>query len=282
MKRADGRKLKSISSITKMIPYIMTRRSDAQNFSKQVIVTEYIDQYIHKQRESGIRISYMHIFVAVFVRVMALRPQLNRFVMNSQLYARKGITISLAIKRSLHDDGEETTVKFSFTGHETIFEVVDLMDRVISENMPVGTQNDTDKLADWFMSLPNPIIKVFVGTIKWLDRHNLMPKGLIDASPFHTSMFFTYLKSIKLDYIYHHLYDFGTTGLFVALGKVKKMPVAEGDETVVKSVCEIGYVLDERICDGLYIANSFKLVKKYLNDLSLLEIPLEVIVEDAE
>lgn len=71
-----------------------------------------------------------------------------------------------------------------------------------------------------------------------------------------------------------------TTGVFVALGKVKKMPVVEGDAVVVKKCCEIGYVLDERICDGLYFSNSFKLVLKYLENRSLLEEGLEEIVED--
>jgi hypothetical protein len=34
MRRCDGRMLRSIGPFVKMIPYIMTRRSDAQNFGK--------------------------------------------------------------------------------------------------------------------------------------------------------------------------------------------------------------------------------------------------------
>jgi hypothetical protein len=274
VRRSDGRRLKSLGPFIKMVPYIMTRRSDAQIFSKQTLVIDHI--------EACIKLSYLHVFVAIYVRMIAQRPLLNRFVINSQIYARKDISISLAIKRSLHDEGEETTVKFVFTGRETIFEVAEIIDRCIGENLPAGVQNDADKLAAWFMSLPNGLIKTAVGTIKWMDRHNMMPKKIVEASPFHTTMFFTYLKSIKLDYIYHHLYDFGTTGIFVALGKVKKMAVVEGDAAVVKSVCEIGYVLDERLCDGLYFANSFKLVKNYMEDLKLLETTLDEIIEDVE
>lgn len=282
MRRSDGRRLKSLGPFIKMVPYIMTRRSDAQIFSKQTLVIDHIEAYIHAKRVEGIKLSYLHVFVAIYVRMIAQRPLLNRFVINSQIYARKDISISLAIKRSLHDEGEETTVKFVFTGRETIFEVAEIIDRCIGENLPAGVQNDADKLAAWFMSLPNGLIKTAVGTIKWMDRHNMMPKKIVEASPFHTTMFFTYLKSIKLDYIYHHLYDFGTTGIFVALGKVKKMAVVEGDAAVVKSVCEIGYVLDERLCDGLYFANSFKLVKNYMEDLKLLETTLDEIIEDVE
>lgn len=282
MSRSDGRRLKSLNPFVSITPYIMNRRSDAQIFHKQTLVTEPIDTYIHAKRLVGVKLTYLHVVVAVLVRLLAQRPQLNRFVMNSRYYARNSIQISMAIKRSLHDDGEETTIKFTFTGKESIFEVANIIDQTIQENIPKEEKNEADKLAAWFMSLPGPMVKWSVGLIKWMDRHNLMPAAVVNASPFHTSMFFTYLKSIKLDYIYHHLYDFGTTGVFVALGKVKKMPVVEGDSVVVKSVCEIGYVLDERLCDGLYFANSFKLAKKYLDDLTQLETPLEAIVEDVE
>lgn len=260
----------------------MTRRSDAQIFSKQTIITDTLDAYIKEKQVQGVKLNYMHLFIAVYVRVLAQRPQLNRFVMNNRLYARNGIYISMAVKRSLHDDGEETTVKFSFTGRESIFEVVDIVNRLIAENLATGTANEVDKIADRIMSLPNGLVKLFVGALKGMDRYNILPRSIITASPFHTSLFFTYLKSIKLDFIYHHLYDFGTTGIFVALGKIKKMPVVEHDAVVVKKCCEIGYVLDERICDGLYFSNSFKLVQKYLENPYLLEEGLGEIVEDVK
>ncbi|HVJ49455.1 2-oxo acid dehydrogenase subunit E2 [Desulfitobacterium sp.] len=258
----------------------MTRRSDAQLFSKQTFVTDSIDAYIKKKLEQGVKLTYMHLFIAIYVRLLAQRPQLNRFVMNNRLYARNGIYISMAVKRSLNDEGEETTVKFVFTGREDIFEVNNIVNYVIAESTPAGTVNAVDKLADIIMSLPNGLVKLLVGALKGMDRHNILPRAIIKASPFHTTLFFTYLKSINLDFIYHHLYDFGTTGIFVALGKIKNMPIVEHDAVVVKKCCEIGYVLDERICDGLYFSNSFKLVKKYLENPYLLEKGLEEIAED--
>lgn len=282
MSRSDGRQLKSISPFVKIIPHIMTRRSDAQLFSKQTFVTDSIDAYIKKKLEQGVKLTYMHLFIAIYVRLLAQRPQLNRFVMNNRLYARNGIYISMAVKRSLNDEGEETTVKFVFTGREDIFEVNNIVNRVIAESTPAGTVNAVDKLADIIMSLPNGLVKLLVGALKGMDRHNILPRAIIKASPFHTTLFFTYLKSINLDFIYHHLYDFGTTGIFVALGKIKNMPIVEHDAVVVKKCCEIGYVLDERICDGLYFSNSFKLVKKYLENPYLLEKGLEEIAEDVK
>lgn len=280
MRRRDGRRLKSIGPFVKMIPYIMTRRSDAQVFFKQVINMEKIDNYLREKRGQEQNINYLHFFISVYVRLIAQRPQLNRFVMNNKLYARDGIFISMVVKRSLHDEAEETTVKFAFTGRENIFEIAGIIDQKISECLSGAGPNSVDQIASLIMKMP--FKKTLVGLLKCLDRHNLMPRPIIDTSPFHTSLFFTYLKSIKLDYIYHHLYDFGTTGVFVALGQVKKIPVVENGTVVIRRCCEIGYTLDERICDGLYFANSLKLGKKFLEDPYLLETRLIESVKDVE
>ena len=89
-----------------------------------------------------------------------------------------------------------------------------------------GGDNETDKLAEKVMSMPGFVKNVLVRIIKAADSCNMLPKSVIDASPFHTTMFFTYLKSIDTQYIYHHLYDFGTTGLFAALGKTVKLAIS--------------------------------------------------------
>jgi len=280
--RYDGRRLKTISPFVKIIPYIMTKRSDAHVFSKMTIPTDTINEYVKEKQKQGLRITYLHLFIAVFVRVIAQRPQLNRFIMNNRIYARNWIWISLSIKRTLKDYGEETTVKFKFTGHENIYEIANIIDKNIAESIPVGTNNKVDKIADRIMSLPNILVKLLVGLLKQMDKLNILPGSIIDASPFHTTLFFTYLKSIKLDYVYHHIYDFGNTGIFIALGKEKKIPVAEKDEIKIKKVCEMGVAIDERICDGLYFANSLKLMKKYLENPYLLEANLEEVVQDVE
>ena len=271
MKRCDAALVKSLDPFVKIIPYIMEKRSDAQNFSKQIVCTDFIDRYILEKKEQGYKLSYLHIFIAAYVRLVAKRPQLNRFIMNSRIYERNNICVSMAIKRSLRDEGEETTVKFEFTGKENIFEVAEIIDRIISEAKLQKDNNETDKLAAMVMSMPGIVKKILVKIIKGMDQLNLLPESVIKASPFHTTMFFTYLKSIDTNYIYHHLYDFGTTGIFAALGKTLKLPIVVNDQVVVKKCCQIGYTLDERICDGVYFARSFKLLEKYFEDPHLLE-----------
>ena len=278
--RYDGRRLRSISPFVKMISYIMPKRSDAHVLSKVVVETDTINAYIREKQLQGYKFTYLHLFIAVFVRIIAQRPQLNRFVMNNRIFARNRIWISMAIKRTLKDEGEETTVKFCFTGRENIFEVAEIIGKTIRESKGADKGNDTDKLAGYIMSLPNIMVKLLMGIIRQMDRWGLLPGALIAASPFHTTMFFTYLKSIKLDYVYHHIYDFGNTGIFISLGREKRAPIAEKDKVVVKRVCEMGVAIDERICDGLYFSNSVKLMNQYLANPYLLEDGLEEIVQD--
>lgn len=282
MKRKDGRLLKSIGSFEKLYPYIIDRRSEAQVFAKQQINAEPIDSYIQAKRGQNIKINYLHVFVAVFLRVIAQRPNLNRFVVNSRIYARNGIHFSMVVKRSLTDDGLETTIKLPFTGHETIFEVIDIINKVIAEARENPDETDTDKLVKTIMSAPGFFKKSLVGMFKWLDRHNMLPKSVLDVSPFHSTLFLTYLKSIKTNYVYHHQYNLGTAGTFAAIGQTEMMPVIDNGVVVARKCCEIGYTFDDRICDGLYLANSLKLAQKYLNDLTLLETPLDVVVEDVK
>ena len=271
MKRSDGVLLKSLDPFVEIIPYIMEKRSDAQNFSKHVFCVDPIHAYIAEKRQQGHKFSYLHFFIAAYVRLIHERPQLNRFIMNSRIYQRNNIYVSMAIKHSLRSDDDETTVKFEFTGKENIFEVAEIIDRVIAEAKAEKDNSDTDKLTSLLMSMPGIVKKILVKIIKGLDQINLLPASIIKVSPFHTTLFFTYLKSINTNYIYHHLYDFGTTGLFVALGKTVRLPMVEGDQVVVKKCCQIGYTMDERICDGLYFSKTLRLLERYIENPHLLE-----------
>ena len=109
-----------------------------------------------------------------------------------------------------------------------------------------------------------------------------MPKAIIDLSPMHTSFFVTNLKSLGISHIFHHTYNFGTTGLFFAMGKEKKIPVVKNGEIVEEKHMSFGLVSDERFCDGLYFANSLRLMRRIMKNPKVLEKPLDKKAEDVE
>ncbi len=269
--RSDGRRLKTLSPFFRVIPNVMLERSDSQVYFKQDIMLKYMDEYIDKKATEGIKLSYMNIIYAAMVRIVAERPQLNRFAMNGSIYARNEILVSLAIKKSLSDESEETTIKLPFTGEENIFEIKEKLDKAIEDNKKVTTENSTDRLAKTLSLVSDGTLRRIVKFLGFLDKHGIMPKAAINASPFHTSLFLTNVGSLGIDSIYHHLYNFGTTSLFFAMGKKKKSFLYEDEEIREEKCITIAFVGDERICDGYYFANSFKLLTKYLRKPELLE-----------
>lgn len=280
-KRPDGRVVRGVEPLQMIMPYIMKTRCDSMNMYEDTFPCEGMDTYIKAKATEGIKLSYMHILIAATVRLIALRPQLNRFVMHGRIYARPKIWVSFVVHPTLEDGSVGTTIKLCFEGTETILEIAKTINDAIAKETTKRTgENGTDKLARVLTCVPSPIIRFAVNTLMWLDKHSLLPKFIIDLSPFHTSFFITNLKSLGINYIHHHTYNFGTTGLFFAIGKEKVVPVVKGNEIIRQKHMGFGLVSDERFCDGLYFANSLRELRKIMRNPAILEKPLDKKVED--
>ena len=121
------------------------------------------------------------------------------------------------------------------------------------------------------------IIAMLVGILKFLDKHGLLPMSIIKVSPFHTTAFVTNLKSIKGPSIFHHLYDFGNTGVFFSMGKESMIPVVEGGKVVAGKRMPFQIVTDERFCDGFYFVSALKVLKDLYSNPSQLKEPLKTL-----
>jgi hypothetical protein len=200
--------------------------------------------------------------------------------MNGRIYNRNTIQVSFVVKKGLSAEAADTTVKIDFTGLETIAEVRDKVNQAILANSHMDANNGTDKLARLITFTPNFLISFLVGTIKFLDKHGMLPNAILKVSPFHTSAFVTNLKSIKGPSIFHHLYDFGTTGLFFAMGKEAMVPVVSGKEIVVGKRMPMQIVTDERFCDGFYFVSALRKLRELWGNPALLKESIEKLAED--
>lgn len=280
-KRPDGRAIKNLEPMQKIMPYIMKTRTDSMNMYQDTFACEAMDAYIKEKEAEGIKMGYMHILIAAMVRLLATRPQLNRFVMNGKIYARPKIWVSFVVHPTLEDASTGTTVKLCFDGTENIIDVAEKVNEVIrKETKDRKGENGTDKLARVLTHIPSWVIKLAINTLMWMDRHNIMPKKVVELSPFHTSIFITNLKSLGISHIYHHVYEFGTTGLFIAMGKEKTIPVISGGDVAQEKHMSFGLVSDERFCDGLYFALSLRQLRKFIRNPKSLEERLEKKMED--
>lgn len=283
-KRPDGRVIRNLEPMQQIMPYIMKTRTDSMNFYEDTFECSVMDEYIKAKAEQGIKLSYMHICIAALVRLIATRPQLNRFVMNGKIYARPKIWVSFVVHPTLDDCSTGTTIKLCFEGTETILEVAEKVSEAITkETTKRVEENGTDKLIRLLMkSIPGPLIKLTINTLMWMDKHNILPAKIVELSPFHTSIFLTNLKSLGINHIFHHTYNFGTTGLFFAMGKEKTVPVIQKNLIIPEKHMGFGMVSDERFCDGLYFALSLRMLRKIMRNPACLEKPLDAKVEDFE
>ena len=282
-KRPDGRRLRTIEPLQLITGVIMKKRYDSMNMYEDTFNCEAWDTYIKEKEAEGIKMGYMHIFIAGAVRMLAKWPRLNRFVMNGKIYARPKIWVSFTIHPELHIDCPDTTIKLCFEGTETILEIADKINEAIRKETVLRTEeNDTDKMARFFTAIPSCILNVIASILMWMDRHNMLPKAIIDFSPFHTSFYITNLKSLGINHVFHHTCEFGTNGLFFAMGKEKEVPVAHKGEVSVEKHMGFSLVSDERFCDGLYYALALREFRKIMKNPKVLETPLEEKVEDVE
>lgn len=277
--RKDGRKLsvKETDPMYTVVPYIMPHRYDAQNMIELFIPEAPMKQYINKKRAEGLNISHMALVMAAYVRVVAEFPQVNRFVVNKRIYARNEIAVGMVVLKNGRDS---TMSKVYFDQEDTIFDVNRKLDEYVQQNRQTGENNSTDKLITTLLSIPG-LLRVGVGLFKLMDKYGLLPRAIINASPFHTSMVLTNLASIRTNHIYHHVYDFGTTGQVLAMGNLREMPKKGKDgETELERCIPLGVVMDERICSGSYYATAFAKLRKYLKNPELLEEKPTVVIRE--
>jgi len=266
-RRSDGKKVKGMNIIDKAGPFFMNQRIDAVNYYKAQIPCQYMDEFIARERRNGNHYSYMHLMFATLVRILYTRKKMNRFIMRGSTYQRNTISISMDIKKKLEDEGDNVTCKFYFTGRESLAEIKNIIDEEIAKNVKEDEVDKTTKVAGKLGKLPDFLFRWFMALARFLDRHGMLPKSLIKASPFHTSLFITNLKSIKLGYIYHHLYNFGTTSIFVAMGKERLEPYVDSNKEVkAGKFLTVGFSLDERIADGLYMGKTMRLIQDLLTN----------------
>lgn len=280
MNRGDGKRLKNTDPMYTVASFIMDKRYDAMNMITIDIPLEPMQDYLAEKRREGYTISHMALILAAYLRTVAEFPLLNRFIVNRRPYARNEFAVAMVVLKSGQLDNG-TMSKMFFELSDTVFEVNDKINEYVDQNRHAPDNNGTEKLIKILLSLPG-LLSLGVPVIKWLDRHNLLPKAIIDMSPFHNSLVISNLASIRTNHIYHHLYEFGTSSVFFTMGNSREVARRKGGEIIFEKCMPIGVVMDERICSGSYFAHAFRKFSAYLKNPTLLETPPEKIIPDPD
>lgn len=279
MNRPDGRRIKNTDPMYTVASYIMDKRYDAMNMCTIDIPLEPMQKYLNEKRKQGVHISHMALVLAAYLRTVCEYPLLNRFIVNRKPYARNEFAVAMVVLKAGQDDGTMSKMYFEMT--DTVLDVNDKINSYVSDNREVPENNGTEKIIKFLLSIPG-LLPVGVGILKWMDKHNIMPKKIIDMSPFHNSLVISNLASIRTNHIYHHIYEFGTSSIFFAMGNPREVAVRKAGEIEFERCMPIGVVMDERICSGCYFAMAFRKLKSLLADPAQLELPPETVNPDPD
>ena len=272
--RRDGKLIRDIDAMHYVMPLMYPNRCDNEAFMTMRINLAKTEEYLQKRQQEhpGEHLAIFQVVIAAVLKTIWLRPQMNRFIANKNVYQRNDVTAAFTVKKTFTDEGDETLARIQAEAGDTI----ESLNRKILDQIQLcktGTDESTDAM-NVIKKLPG---KRMIGVIaRFLDRHGWMPKSVIATDPYQCSVVLSNLGSIGLNVGYHHLMNWGTTSLFIVIGKKQKTPHFDdqGNATMRKQLM-LSITIDERISDGFYYARSMKLCKKLIENPELLELPIE-------
>lgn len=280
--RKDGVLLKDITAMHYVMPLMYPNRCDNEAFISECIDLTNVLAYLEKKNSDNPQYKYnlFQVMVTAMLKVITLRPKMNRFIANQTMYQRNEVSAAFTIKKVFADNGAESLAFI----HSKPTDTIDTIHNEILRQISIGRSDDqvdagTASL-EAVKKVPRFLVKIVGSVARFLDRHGWMPQSVIAGDPYYSSVVLTNLGSIKLHAGYHHLTNWGTNSVFCVIGEMKKRPFYddEGNVTMKMSV-DLGLTIDERIADGYYYSRTVQLLKQLLENPELLDRPLGEEVE---
>ena len=284
--RNDGRKIRTLDPMAQITAYFQVERNSCSNLFEESIEVTHIDRYIRQKRREGYTdFGLTHVLLAAYVRGIAKYPQLNRFISGQKVYSRgNDIQYCMIVKKTMSVDSPDTSIKIHLHPADTAIDVYNKLNAAVEEvKATQALDSNLDSLISALNLVPSVVLKFLVWLLKLLDYFGLLPKFLLELSPFHGSLFFTSMGSLGIPPIYHHLYNFGNLPCFCAFGcKRRANEVLEDGTVVPRKYVDMKFVLDERIVDGFCYATFFKYYRRLLAHPEVLDNPPEKIEKDID
>ncbi len=283
--RSDGRRIRTLPAMAQVSPYIMVTRNTSTNYFEDAFEISHIDRYIRQKRKEGLTgFGITHVLLACYVRALCRYPGLNRFLAGQKVYSRgDDIQYCMTIKKEMRADSPDTVIKVHLNPRDTATDVYNKLQAAVENVKNTPLDSNFDNTAGALMLIPGVFLKFVVWLLRTLDYFGLLPKFLLEVSPFHGSLFFTSMGSLGIPPIYHHLYDFGNLPVFGSFGcKRRTLEVEEDGSVVQRKYVDVKFCLDERIVDGYYYAAFFKHYKRILAHPEILDLPPEEVLPDMD
>lgn len=266
--RADGTRVIHDDPMYHLVPYFLTKRYDAMNMITLDIPELPLRTYMNAKRREGKQVSHLAMILTAYLHTVEKYPALNRFIVGKKIYQHNDMTVSMVVLKPGTD--MDTMSKIHLDFNDDVFDVQRKITDYIDQNRQLGEANGLDAIMNKLVKHTG-LLSIATGALRLMDRLGILPRSLIDVSPFHASLLISNLASIRTNHIYHHIYQFGTTSVAITMGNMREVPRKTRDGYTFDRCIPLGCVMDERIANGHYMAQAFSQFKKYLANPVLME-----------
>lgn len=262
MNRRDGKRVKDIDAMHVLMPYIKPNRCDSDVFINQKLDVTELVKYYEEMKLKDNDLTYFHLFITLIAKTIYNRPLLNRFIVNKKYYDRNDVLIAFTAKVNYEDTSKEILKVIKIDPEDNLFSIKEKTLKAVSD-VRNAKEEGTNSIMNIIGKSPSFLISLVVKVVKYMDRHDLLPKSLINDNLYYSTCIVSNLGSIKSSAIYHNLTDFGTSSILATFGEIR--------EENGRKYAEAGINIDERIADGVYFVKSVKLMQDILNNPKCLE-----------
>ena len=280
--RFDAKYLKDTDSMHFIMPFMFPNRCDNETFFSFKIDLTRVNEYIAKKNADHPEYKYnlFQCLIAATLKTITLRSKLSIFIHDRKMYKRNEISAAFTVKQEFSDDGGEVLAFIHSKPDWTIDDLHNELHRQLLKLKNKSYVDESTGVMDTFNKLPKFISRPIISAICGLEKKGMILPALVETDPYHSTVNFANLGSIGLPSGYHHLTNWGTTSLFVVVGKAGRMPFYENDQVVFKDGVELNMTVDERIADGYYFSKSMKILQYFLQNPELLDRPFNEKLSD--
>jgi hypothetical protein len=277
-RRSDGRLVRGLNNTRRAMPYFMRGRNAAAVAFEQDLALRKTDQFIRAWNQTNpmLRIDVFHLAVWGLKEAIERTPSVNRFVAGGRLYQREGIWFSYAVKQKLETGAPMVAVKRRFDLDESFADMVAGMARTQADYKS-GRIGTTDTELALLLRFPGFVRRGIMGALRLLDRLGMLPPSFIRNDPMYCSAFFANMASLGMPPVYHHLYEYGTCGIFGSVGRPVAEPGSPTSGPDRRRTMQIRWTFDERCDDGLAAWYALRRVKQVVEDPESVGIPVEAV-----
>ena len=159
--RRDGKLLRNVDAMHFLMPLIYPNRCDNEAFISERINLTNINKYLEKKNSTNPEYKYnlFQVIVSAVLKTITLRPKMNIFIANKNMYQRNEVSAAFVIKKVFEDNSEEGMAFIHSKESDTIEDVHNDIYRQVNRCRKEKKQDSTVEAMELLNKVPRFISK---------------------------------------------------------------------------------------------------------------------------